>query len=90
MDTTDTTPTTTDLVIIDAELVEETPDHGNSIVNTVATTAATSAVILGGMLAYKFLKPKVTSLFNRSKSEEPVVEAEVVEAPAETPETAEV
>lgn len=84
----DTTDTTTDLVIIDAEIVEDDTDSvANSVGKTLAATAASSAIVLGAVLAYKFAAPKVASWFTRSKTDEP---AETVEVPTETPETAEV
>lgn len=83
MDTTDTT--TTDLVIIDAELMEDDTDSvAHNVGKTVATTAATSAVVIGAILLYKYAAPKVASFFTRS-TDEPV--EEIVEEPIPTPET---
>jgi hypothetical protein len=85
----DTETTTNDLVIIDAEIVEDAPNGTTKeLTKTVATTAATAAVVLAGVYVYNFVKPKVAS-FIVSRGEK-LIEKSQAEAPeptVETPET---
>lgn len=74
------TNATTDLVVLDADSMDEDLDTGKDIAKTVATTAATTAVVAGALIAVHFLKPKVRALLDRKKNVDPmVVEGVVIE-----------
>lgn len=63
----DTQTALADVVILDAENMENDNTFGKETAKTVATTAAASAVIIGGIYAYNRLKPRVVSLLSRHK-----------------------
>lgn len=78
-----TTDTTTDLVIIDAANVDEDPSTGSEIAKTLVVGAASSAVVVGLLIAYNRFKPRVVAYIARKKdNEDPmVVEGTVIETP---------
>lgn len=81
---TDTAPTT-DVVVLDAEDLDTTDSFGKEIVKTTATTAATAAIVLVGVVTYNKLKPIVVAKFHRAKNVTEEVKEQVAEkTPAET------
>lgn len=84
MDTTTDTPAT-DLVVVEAEIVEDDPSgFGSEIAKNAGVSAATAGVVVLGIVAFKYLKPRVVSLIARKKTETPVAEPVEV-TPEETP-----
>lgn len=78
----DTETPTTDLVIIDAELVDDAPSgFGTELAKTAGTTAATAAVMLAGIYAYNRLKPKVASICAAWKNTKLDDESPTIETP---------
>lgn len=74
MDTNDTT--STDLVIIDADLIEtEADSFGKEVAKTLAVSTATSVGVFGGFVVIALLTPKVKAWMNRKKNTE-VIEGE--------------
>lgn len=88
MDTTTDTPAT-DIVVVDAEIVEDESGFGSEIAKNAAVSAATVGVVVVGVLAFNHLKPRVASLIARIKKTETPAPAEtpVEVTPEETPKT---
>jgi phosphoglycerate-specific signal transduction histidine kinase len=76
----DTATTTTDLVVTDAEVLEdEANGFGKELASTALVSTATAAVVIGGFVAFNYLKPRVVSLFHRSKEAVEELKAEATE-----------
>lgn len=73
MDTNDTT--STDLIVIDAEIPTEADSFGKEVAKTLAVSTATSAGVFGGFVVIALLTPKVKAWINRKKNTE-VIEGE--------------
>lgn len=91
MDTIDTP--TTDIVITDeAVLVEDSTNNsfGKETTKTLATSIATTAVMVGGFLAVGYAVQKFQQFrTKRTSAKETVIEGEVLEVVTETPEKTE-
>jgi hypothetical protein len=71
----DTTTPTTDIVIIDAEIVEDDETtFGKEIAKNTAYAGAGIGVVVLGVLAFNYLKPRIASLFSSSTETEPTAE----------------
>lgn len=74
--------TTTDLDLVDAEIVEDDQhSFGKDVAKTAGYSATTIVAVVAAVYAYNYLKPRVASLFNRAKNEAEEV-VETVDAPA--------
>lgn len=79
----DTTTPTTDIIVFDAEIMEDEPNgFGKEIAKNTAVAGASAGVVLLGVLAFHYLKPMVVAMFSSSKETE---QAEETGTPTETP-----
>lgn len=81
MATTETNPVT--IVAETMRTLTETPAVSKDVAKTLTTTAATTAVVLGGFYAHAKLMPKVKDMIARRRTE--VVEAEIVPPATDIP-----
>jgi hypothetical protein len=76
---------TTDLAVIDAELVDEDPSTGSEIAKTLAVGATTTVAAAVVIIAYHRLKPRVIAAINRRRDNgEPLVVDAVIVEPKKT------
>lgn len=91
MDTIIETPTT-DIVTNEVVLVEDSTNNsfGKETTKTLATSIATTAVMVGGFLAVGYAVQKFQQFrTKRTSAKETVIEGEVLEVVTETPEKTE-
>jgi hypothetical protein len=76
---------TTDLAVIDAELVDEDPSTGSEIAKTLAVGATTTVAAAVVIIAYHRLKPRVIARIRRNRNSDPmVIDGEVITETLET------
>jgi hypothetical protein len=89
MDTTDTTSTETDILIVDTDSDQTEPESfGKEVTKTLVTSTATSAGVFAGFVVIALVTPKVKTWFDNRKSKKndaEVIDPEVVEVVTETP-----